>query len=477
MSPTDTVTSPAVFYGPFVNPKSTSSFLLLPNTLLAVAASGKIDWIEENVHPSSVQDVLARHSSLDTPLVALKHGEFILPGFVDTHTHAPQVPNIGSGQQYELLDWLKEVTFPMEARFADADFAHRAYTKIVERIINSGTTTCCYYGTLHLEATKKLAEIVNSYGQRAFVGKCNMDRNPLYDYVEPSVSSSIDATNALISHIRSLSFPSLVEPILTPRFAMSCSRPLMSKLGDIASANPSLRIQTHISENLEEIRQTLKLFPEATSYADVYDRHGLLGPRTILAHAIHLGEDEIALLKERDAGVSHCPTSNFNLRSGVCPVGQLIDHGIKVGLGTDVSGGYSPSILTEIQHASIASKIVEMQYPAGSSATTSYAGRQLPLATLLYLATLGGARVCGLEDRIGSFAPGKAFDALLVSVRGNTGNPGLWSVDLDEELEVKRPESQELEVWLERFLFTGDDRNIRRVYVQGQWIGGAELVR
>ncbi len=157
-----------------------------------------------------------------------------------------------------------------------------------------------------------------------------MDRNPLYDYVEPSVSSSIDATNALISHIRSLPFPRLVEPVLTPRFAMSCSRPLMSKLGDIASADPSLRIQTHISENQEEVRQTLKLFPEATSYTDVYDRHGLLGPRTILAHAIYLGENEIALLKERDAGVSHCPTSNFNLRSGVCPVGELMDHGIKV---------------------------------------------------------------------------------------------------------------------------------------------------
>ncbi|KAH9043273.1 guanine deaminase [Lactarius pseudohatsudake] len=474
MSP---VTQLVVFYGPLVNPKSTSSLLLLPNSLLAVAANGEIGWIEHNVHPSSVQDVLARHGSLDTPLVALKHGEFIIPGFVDTHTHAPQVPNIGSGQQYELLDWLKEVTFPMEARFADADFAHRAYTKIVERIINSGTTTCCYYGTIHLEATKKLAEIVNSYGQRAFVGKCNMDRNSLHDYVEPSVSSSIDDTNALISHIRSLPSPRLVEPVLTPRFAISCSGSLMTKLGAIASADPSLRIQTHISENQEEIRQTLELFPEATSYADVYDRHGLLGPRTILAHAIHLGDDEIALLKERDAGVSHCPTSNFNLRSGVCPVGKLTDHGIKVGLGTDVSGGFSPSILTAIQHASIASKIVAIQHPAEPSATTSFAGRQLPLATLLYLATLGGARVCGSEDRIGSFAPGKAFDALVVSVRGDAGNPGLWGVDLDEALNVKHVESKELEVWLERFLFTGDDRNIRRVYVQGRWIGGAERIR
>ena len=320
-----------------------------------------------------------------------------------------------------------------------------------------------------------------------------MDRNSPDDYVEPSVSSSIDATNALISHIRSHPSPRLVEPVLTPRFALSCSGPLLFQLGEIASADPSLRIQTHISENQEEIRQTLESFPEATSYADVYDRHGLLGPRTILAHAVHLEEDEIALVKERDAGVSHCPTSNFNLRSGVCPVGKLIDHGIKViafvpftsallnndkvGLGTDVSGGFSPSILTAIQHASIASKVVGIQHPTEPTAANSYAGRQLPLAALLYLATLGGARVCGLEDCIGSFAPGKAFDALLVSVRSDTGNPGLWSVDRDEELKVKHADSKELEVWLERFLFTGDDRNIRKVYVQGRWIGGAELVR
>jgi guanine deaminase len=157
-----------------------------------------------------------------------------------------------------------------------------------------------------------------------------MDRNSPSYYVEPSVSDSIDATHALISHIRAFPEPRLVEPVLTPRFAISCSGQLLSALGDMARADPSLLIQTHISENRNEVRYTLELFPEATSYADVYDKHGLLGPRTILAHAIHLEEDEIDLLQERNAGVSHCPTSNFNLRSGVCPVGKLIDRGIKV---------------------------------------------------------------------------------------------------------------------------------------------------
>jgi guanine deaminase len=157
-----------------------------------------------------------------------------------------------------------------------------------------------------------------------------MDRNSPPNYVEPSVSASIDATNALITHIRALPPPRVVEPVLTPRFAISCSGPLLSALGDIARADPSLRIQTHISENVGEIQTTHELFPEATSYADVYDSHGLLGPRTILAHAIHLGDDEVELVKKRGAGVSHCPTSNFNLRSGVCPVGKLLDRGIKV---------------------------------------------------------------------------------------------------------------------------------------------------
>jgi guanine deaminase len=157
-----------------------------------------------------------------------------------------------------------------------------------------------------------------------------MDRNSPDNYVEPSVSDSIAATHALISHIRSQTPPRLVEPILTPRFAISCTGPLLSQLGTMARADPTLPIQTHISENRNEVLKTLELFPEATSYADVYDRYGLLGPRTILAHAIHLEEQEIALIKERDAGVSHCPTSNFNLRSGVCAVGNLIDRGIKV---------------------------------------------------------------------------------------------------------------------------------------------------
>ncbi|KAL0946720.1 hypothetical protein HGRIS_012903 [Hohenbuehelia grisea] len=325
-----------IYYGAVINPETLTSYQVLPRCLLAVAASGEIAWLVEDVEDSLVQDTLAQKgcTDADVEIFALKHGEFIMPGFVDTHTHAPQVPNIGSGQQYELLDWLQNVTFPMEAKFSDLEFARATYKSVVRRIIDYGTTTCCYYGTLHGEATKVLANTVNELGQRAFVGKCNMNRNSPDYYVEPSPEASIDATLDLIKHIRSLapstSSPPLVQPILTPRFAISCTDELMEKLQKVAAADPSLAIQTHISENRSEIEFTLELFPSSKSYAGVYDRYGLLRDNTILAHAVHLSDEEKELVKTRDSGISHCPTSNFNLSSGVAPVGDLLDRGIKV---------------------------------------------------------------------------------------------------------------------------------------------------
>jgi guanine deaminase len=164
--------------------------------------------------------------------------------------------------------------------------------------------------------------------------KCNMDRNGEDYYVESSCQSSINDTKALISYIYSLpptpSGISLVKPILTPRFAITCTSPLLSSLGELAALDPSLHIQTHISENLSEIEFTKKLFPDQESYAAVYDHFGLLRDNTILAHAVHLSKDEIELIAQRKSGISHCPTSNFNLNSGVAPVGQLLDRGIKV---------------------------------------------------------------------------------------------------------------------------------------------------
>ncbi|KAL4075452.1 hypothetical protein J3A83DRAFT_4356789 [Scleroderma citrinum] len=477
------VCTTAVYYGPVINPESLTNFHALPRCLIAVSPDGNIAWIEDDVIRSELEAALGQHGLLqgDYILTELKPGEFIMPGFIDTHIHACQVPNLGVGGEDQLLDWLNNYTFPTEARFKDMGYATRVYPDIVNRVINSGTTTSCYYATLHLEATKILADVIHEKGQRAFVGKCNMDRNSPDYYVEPSAEESLESTEALIDYIQGLprtpSGEALVHPIITPRFAISCTDKLLTELGDFAESVPDIPIQTHISENPKEIEETLELFPNASSYADVYDQFKLLRNNTILGHGVYLTDDELQLIVTRGAGVAHCPASNFNLSSGMAKVGKMLDYGVKVGLGTDVSGGNNPSMLYTIQMASTTSKMVAIQ-STGEEEEGTFTNKRLDTATLLYLATLGGADVCCLKHRIGSFSTEKAFDALLVSVRDDTGNPAVWGYNQGRdptEEPHSRYEDKDLKEWFQRFFYCGDDRNIRRVFVQGALIGGQEF--
>ncbi|KAF6763773.1 guanine deaminase [Ephemerocybe angulata] len=409
-----------LFYGAVINPRTLRSYDAHPRCLVAVGTR----W-QHQLAGRGLTAVATEH------LVELKdwRSSCSLVSSIPIHftclrQHAPQVPNIGTGQQYELLDWLANVTFPTEAKFADVAFAKRVYQQVVRGFIDAGTTTCCYYATLHLDASKVLADTVHAQGQRGFIGKCNMNHDCPSYYSEPSPEESISATHSIISYIRSLPSASSIHA------AAGTPQPL----------------------NTSEVKYTNELFPDAGSYAGVYDSFGLLREGTILAHAVHLTPPEVDLIKERNAGISHCPTSNFNLRSGVAPVGKFLDKGIKVGLGTDVSGGFSVSILSEIQHASMASKV--LQFTNAAAIDTTLEGR-------------------GRKKHIGSFAPGKSFDALVVSPSGK--QIGMWGsgekIRSTEESESPT-EKRDLDEWLERFLFCGDDRNVDRVYVQGRWIGG-----
>ncbi|KAF8559639.1 guanine deaminase [Imleria badia] len=468
-----------IYSGPIINPQSLTSYRAHPACLIAVGQDGNILWID-----TDVDTAIARHGVQSHTLVKLNPGEFIMPGLIDTHIHACQFQNLGVGGDLQLLDWLTTYTFPAESKFKDLDYAERIYTDVVQRVIASGTTTCCYYGSLHRDSTMRLADIVRQKGQRAFVGKCNMNWHCPDYYVEKSVQESISTTVDLIRYIQALPLSPaqepLVHPVITPRFAISCTPELLAELGDLAEKMPNVAIQTHISENQKEVDDTLKYF-SADSYAGVYDKFKLLRHNTILAHGVWLTEKEMDLIAERGAGLSHCPTSNFYLSSGMARVGLLLDHGVKVGLGSDVSGGYNPSILHAIQMASIASKMLAIQSESNKCGSghehdvhghkeKRFANKKLGVETLLYLATKGGAEVCCLQDRIGSFEPGKAFDALLVSVRSESGNPAMWSSDLERD---PSPESK-LKQWLEQFLFCGDNRNIKKVIVQGAVIGGQD---
>jgi guanine deaminase len=306
-------------------------------------------------------------------------------------------------------------------------------------------------------------------------------------YRDHSATDSVTATRQTIEYIRTLDPEgNLVKPIVTPRFAPSCSRPALQSLADLAAAyTPPLHIQTHISENTNEVELVKDVFPEAGSYAGVYDMYGLLTARTILAHAIHLSAEERALIRARNAKISHCPASNSALGSGICPVRTLLDEGITVGLGTDVSGGYSPSILEAARQACLASRLLghtaawKRENVNGEEAGV---GREkLSVAESLYLATRGGAAVVDMAGDVGGFEVGMLWDVQLVqlgAVKGGGGSPldgfvGDGRVSLVRDGPVGNVDLFGTESWeekIEKWVWSGDDRNVKAVWVGGRLV-------
>ncbi|KAI8873129.1 guanine deaminase [Ramicandelaber brevisporus] len=432
-------------------------------------------------------------------LTVLKEGQFLIPGFIDTHIHAPQLPFAGSAQDLPLLDWLQHYTFPTEKAFEDIEYAKQVYPLVVDRLLTSGTTAAAYYGTIHVEASRLLADIARERGQRAYVGKVCMDTNGGSNgYVEESTEASIADTEKFIHAVLGdnggdaaqtkgrleivATDDMLVQPIITPRFAITCTHQLMSALGDMARKY-NLPIQTHMSENVNEIKYVRELFPDQETYADVYLAAGVLTDRTILGHCVHLTERECSLIKEHNVGIAHCPVSNIVLRSGVLDVRGLLHAGFrKIGLGTDAAGGYAPSILSVMRMATTVSKVASMQkhehFPSVSQPlayTSPFSchddeklARHLDLSEVFYMATLGGARVMGMDSRVGSFETGKELDALVVDL-GCRGSP----VTLFPHPPTRSLDGGELRKQFElfeKFVYLGDDRNIRQVFIDGRLV-------
>ncbi|KAI1356816.1 guanine deaminase [Xylaria sp. FL0043] len=460
-----------VFFGAFIHCKSSGELERLQNTAICVDRSGTIVAIERNCNQQKAVETLYGRLgwSLEevTVTLAWDRRQFYFPGFVDTHVHASQYPNIGIFGKSTLLDWLNRYTFPMESSLSSLDRARRVYTRCIRQTLAHGTTTAAYYATIHVGATNLLADLCYSMGQRAFVGRVCMDHlGPEY-YIDESPESAVAATRATINHIRSIDSDfDLVSPILTPRFAPACSAETMRALAELQKET-QLPVQTHISENVDEIKLVKDLFPDSKSYADVYDTHGLLNEKTILAHAVHLTEEEADLIAERKAKVAHCPCSNSSLSSGMARVRWMLDKGIQVGLGSDMSGGYSPSILEAARQAKLVSNHLTM--PGGRLDDLAPEEREkakLSVDEVLYLATRGGAQVVGLEDKIGAFEVGKQWDAQLIDVGAvsdevaeddytNHGTVDLFGWETWDEVVAK-------------WVFNGDSRNVKKVWVGGR---------
>ncbi|XP_017034394.1 guanine deaminase [Drosophila kikkawai] len=437
------------YLGTIVHTKSFGEFESFENGFLAVDSSGKIIGVGKDY-----QEWISRNPGKKTDLteVTLSDYQFLMPGFVDCHIHAPQYAQIGLGLDMPLLDWLNTYTFPLEAKFSDQKYAQQVYENVVSATLRSGTTLASYFATNNLESTLILAREAVRQGQRALIGKvCSNCNSP--DYYVEETEHSICATISFVEEIKKLGSP-LVLPTITPRFALSCSKELLKELGDIAKRF-DLHIQSHISENLAEIEVVKDIFK--TSYAGAYDEAGLLTNKTVMAHGVHLEDDEVELLKTRGTSVAHCPASNTMLSSGLCDVQRLINAGVTVGLGTDVSGGNSVSIQDALLRSLDVSKHLDFFKKqnirgSGEAKTPDPTYVQLKYKQALYLATLGGAKALSLDHLTGNFVVGKEFDALLidVSVVDRPARP----LNVDE--------------LLEKFIYTGSDRNILEVFVAGK---------
>jgi len=396
--------------------------------------------LERNII-ENFNEILDRYNIDESSVVQLSKSQFVMPGLIDTHIHASQFPNAGLALDLTLLDWLERYTFPTETGLEDVTRAQEVYSRCVRSTLDSGTTTASYFATIHCQSTKLLANICKQEGQRAFVGKVCMDRNSPDNYSE-STDDSLASTKEFIASIADLK-TDLVKPILTPRFVPSCSRRLMTCLGDLAS-DLNLHVQTHLSENVAECDWVKQLEPDCANYTEVYKECNLLGSKTILAHCVHLSDDEIQIIQSTGAGVSHCPNSNFSLKSGVCDVRRLKEAGVKVGLGTDCSGGFSPSMLNSMR----------MSVMASNSLTFSRPGYEpLQYSDALYLATRGSANILDM-DSIGALNMGMQADIILVDMEAHS-NTQLFGTESSEDI-------------VSKFVFLSDDRNIKRVWVAGK---------
>jgi guanine deaminase len=358
----------------------------------------------------------------------------LLPGLVDLHVHAPQWPHLGLALDRPLEEWLQTYTFPLEARYEDTGYARQVYESLVDALLANGTTTAVYFGTIHLAATQALADICLRRSQRALIGRVAMDdpdQCPAY-YRDRDAGIAEAETRGFIGYVQSMAGneSGLVLPVITPRFIPSCTDELLRGLGRLARET-GCHVQTHCSES--DWAHEFVLTRYGVTDTTALDRFGLLSRRTLLAHGNFIDGPDVATILQAGAGIAHCPLSNVYFSDAVFPVRRMLEQGVHVGLGTDISGGASPSILENARHAVIASRTLE----SGVDPRLSRERRRSPqsridAATAFWLATAGGG--IALDLRIGLFREGYQFDAVVLDGRTPDSNLRLEDNAAPEEM-------------------------------------------
>jgi guanine deaminase len=378
-------------------------------------------------------------------------GLVAMPGLVDLHAHLPQIPNAGVGAGLDLLTWLDRFIFPLEREWDDPAVAERLAPVAFEAFAAAGTTTALMYGAVFAASLDAAFRAAESHGIRAIIGKVMMDRGTYDETIDPStiLARSLRESNELCKRWH-MADGGRLRYAYTPRFAVSCTEAMLRESAAAARASGAYW-QTHVSEDRGEIEEVRRLFPEAIDYVDVYDRAGGLGHRTILAHAIHLSDRELARLVETGTRVAHCPASNLFLASGVMPLARYLEAGLSVGLGSDVAAGPDLSIFTAMRVGAYTQNALRVV-------------RADPWPTLapldwLRMGTLGGAQALGLEADIGSLEAGKEADLLLVDPTLTLPLPGL-------------PVDDDPAALMSRLIFRAHPSMVRAAFVRGRQLEG-----
>lgn len=424
------------------------------DTLFCIDGSGTIvDIIQHNDGAfRHVRDAARKAGKL----TELSSDQYLLPGLIDLHVHAPQWPQMGKALDKPLEKWLNDYTFPLEARYADVDFARRNYTELVSALLANGTTTAVYFATLHTESSVELARICLAQGQRALVGRVAMDDpSQCPDYYRDETAASAEAeTRAFIRAVAELpgNTAKRVLPVITPRFIPSCTDDLLKRLGTVARET-GCHVQTHCSESDWEHGYVKERLGKTDTVA--LRDFGLLTPKTILAHSNHIEDDDADLIKKTGAGVAHCPLSNFYFANAVFPLRAMLDRGLNVGLGTDIAGGHSPSVFDACRHAITASKALNDGVDARIKPEhRGRPGSAVSFKEAFWLATAGAGGV--LELPVGKLEVGYQFDAIVIDTR-------VAGSDIYIHPAEDQPEDR-----LQKIIYNARRNNISRVWVDGK---------
>ena len=424
------------------------------DTLFCIDGSGTIvDIIQHNDDAfRHVRDAARKAGKL----TELSSDQYLLPGLIDLHVHAPQWPQMGKALDKPLEKWLNDYTFPLEARYADVEFARRNYTELVSALLANGTTTAVYFATLHTESSVELARICLAQGQRALVGRVAMDDpSQCPDYYRDETAASAEAeTRAFIRAVAELpgNTAKRVLPVITPRFIPSCTDDLLKRLGTVARET-GCHVQTHCSESDWEHGYVKERLGKTDTVA--LRDFGLLTQKTILAHSNHIEDDDADLIKKTGAGVAHCPLSNFYFANAVFPLRAMLDRGLNVGLGTDIAGGHSPSVFDACRHAITASKALNDGVDARIKPEhRGRPGSAVSFKEAFWLATAGAGGV--LELPVGKLEVGYQFDAIVIDTRAAGSDIYIHPAE-------DQPEDR-----LQKIIYNARRKNISRVWVDGK---------